>query len=99
MTKLSTFVDFNFGGAMSVHEAEQLAFTLFCTLECLPENLREQKWDRARIAEEFASLAQEGYLCAVAPARRIPEFWSHTIDGFMSGEIEVDYDFRARLKV
>jgi len=98
MTLLSTFVNSNFGGSISAGEAEQLAFTIFCSLDYLPCNIRDGKWDRERIAEEFASLAQEGYLAAITPSHKNPDFWGSTIDRFMNGEIAVDNDFRARLK-
>lgn len=98
MTVLSTFVNDNFDGSMSVEEAEQLAFTIFCTLDYLPENLRAEIWNRARIADEFACLAQEGHLAAITQAHKNSEFWDSTITRFMSGELEVDYDLRARLK-
>jgi len=75
-----------------------LAFTIFCTLDYLPESFREIIWDRARIAAEFASLAQEGYLAAVTPAHERPDYWNSTIDRFISGEFSIDYGFRARLK-
>jgi len=98
MTLLSTFVNSNFGSPMCAKDAEQLAFTIFCTLDYLPESFRTVIWDRARIADEFASLAQEGYLAADTPEHETSDYWSSTIDRFMSGEIEIDYEFRARLK-
>ncbi len=83
---------------MSVEEAEQLAFTIFCTLGYLPEILGDEIWDRAKIADEFAFLAQGGHLAAITQAHKNSVFWDSTITRFMSGELEIDYDFRARLK-
>ena len=98
MPLLSTFVNSNFGASMCTEEAEQLAFAVFCTLDHLPETVRDVIWDRARIAGEFASLAQEGYIATATPAHEIPDYWSATIDRFLSGELVIDYDLRARLK-
>lgn len=83
---------------MGAEDAGQLAFTIFCTLDYLPESMRHVIWDRARIADEFASLAQEGFISAITPAHMDPDFWSSTIDRFLSDELEVDYSFRACLK-
>ena len=98
MPILSTYVNSNFGGSISSEEADQLAFAVFCSLDYLPEIVRAEIWDRARIASEFASLAQEGYIAATTSAHEIPDYWSATIDRFLSGKLVIDYDFRARLK-
>lgn len=75
---------------MCLEEAGQLAFTIFCTLDYLPESFRDVIWDRARIADEFASLAQEGYLAAVTPAHENPDYWNATMDRFISRDLEID---------
>ena len=98
MPILSTYVKSIFGGSISSEEADQWAFAVFCTLDYLPETVRNEIWDRARIASEFASLAQEGYIAAVTPAHETPDYWSATIDRFLSGALVIDCDFRARLK-
>ena len=95
---LSIYVNSNFGGSISLEDADQLAFAAFCTADYFPETVRNEIWDRARIASEFASLAQEGYIAAATPAHKTPDYWSATIDRFLSGALVIDYDFRARLK-
>ena len=97
MTLLSNFVNSNFGGSICAEDAEQLAVTVFCSLDYLPESFRDVIWDRTRIADEFASLAQEGYLAAATTAHESPDYWSSTIDRFMSGGIKIDYSFLACL--
>ena len=98
MTLLATFVRLNFCDALCVEEARQLAYTIFCTLDYLPESLRNVIWDRSRIIDEFVTLAVEGYLVDATPAHKHPDYWNTTIDRFMSGKLQIDHDFRTRLK-
>ena len=95
---LARFVRSNFGGSLTAKDAEQLAFTIFCTLDNLPVDFRNEVWDRAKIAREFSLLAEEGFFCDATLAHKQPEYWDATIDRFMSGKSEIDRQFRARLK-
>ena len=98
MTLIANFVRSNFSDSLRVEQAEQLAFTIFCTLDYLPESLRNEVWDRARISDEFAALAVDGYLADATPAHNSPDYWNATIDRFISGKLEIDEAFRSRLK-
>jgi hypothetical protein len=95
---LSSFVRANFGDVMSIKEAEQLAFTIFCTLDYFPEVLKKVVWDRARIASEFVALKKEGFLPDASAAHEDAAYWSAAIDRFIAKEIEVDWSLRAGLK-
>ena len=95
---LSDFVRSRFGGVLAVRDAEQLAFLIFCTLDYLPLELKEEVWDRGKIASEFVALTKSGYLCDALPAHNDPTFWNATIDRFLSKKIEVDRTLRAKIR-
>src|ERR1051326_7113498 len=95
---LSGFVRAEFGGTLTSRDAEQLAFLIFCTLDYLPQNLKAEIWDRARISSEFVSLTKSGFLSDVSPAHSDPAYWNATIDRFLAKKTEVDWSLRARLK-
>jgi len=95
---LSDFVRSKFGGVLPARDAEQLAFLIFCTLDYLPIELKEEVWDRAKIASEFVALTNSGYVCDALPAHIDPKYWNATIDRFLSKKIELDQTLRARIK-
>ena len=96
---LSDFIRSKFGDTLTAKDAEQLAFTIFCTLSCLPDRLKNVIWDRERIAQEFVALSNEGYLCDALACHRDRAYWDTVIDNFMSMKAEIDWSLRDRLKL
>ena len=94
---LTEFVKTRFGGAIALEDASQLAYSIFCTLDSMPDDLREIEWTRLRISEEFATLATQGMIKDIDPTQATPGYWNQVTDDFLAGREEPSEEFRSRL--
>jgi len=94
---LESHIHQKLGGSLSASDAQQFSLLLFSILDCIPQNLRSHKWDRALIAYEFSSLARAGIIISSSPSMREPKFWDDLITNFLMKRIEIDAKLQDRL--
>jgi len=83
---------------MTVKEAEQLTYLIFCTVSWLPDDLKNERWDRSKISSELAALSEQGLVRDITSAHQKPEHWNAIIDSFIFRKIIVDRGFQTRLR-
>jgi hypothetical protein len=74
-----------------------MLFLFFCTLDCLPPDLRSHHWGREAISKEFSALACHGFVSSCSEEMRGVVFWDSLITAFMMRQKEIDQDFLSRL--
>jgi hypothetical protein len=94
---LTEYVQSTFGNQMSEDEAIQLCLFIFCTVEYLPTELKEIKWDRAKISTEFSILSQQGLISNPDDKATSASYWNDVITQFMMNKIERREAFRVIL--
>jgi len=92
-SKLSSLVRSRFGGSLSQTEACQLIYLIFCTVDWLPDDIKNEEWSRSTLSIEFATLSKEGFIRDTIPEQKKAEYWNAIIDDFMFRRIERDSQF------
>ena len=85
------------GGSLSADEAKQYAFLLFCTLNCIPRELRSHKWDRGLIAAEFSGLVRAELIRGSSDEMRESWYWDKLITSFLREPKECEIQLQERL--
>jgi len=94
---LSGWIQSKIGESISLDEASQLIFALFCSVGCLPDDLRRLVWDRAALASEFADLVREGIVLKASREHEDANYWDTTITQLLIDKTKVDFEFWKRL--
>lgn len=83
---------------IALDDAIQLIVGIFCTLDVLPINFRDEVLGRSELSAIFAQLARDGLIqdSKLASNAHTSEFWNSVIDGFMSGLVELNADYREK---
>ncbi len=94
---LSEYIQSRFG-TLGKDDAIQLCLTIFCTLDFLPDDLKEIEWDRSKISSEFSLLAQQGLITEIDKNAEAESYWNEMITHFMTGKLKLRESFKAALK-
>ena len=95
---LTDFVRNRIGSQMSIDDADQLAFSIFCTVDFLPEDMRLLEWTRSKISGELVSLAKQKMIEGTSSLHEQPEYWDHTITDYLAGRRTVTDLFATRIR-
>ncbi|HET6408620.1 MAG TPA: hypothetical protein VFG14_12115 [Chthoniobacteraceae bacterium] len=83
------------GSLMSIDQAEQLAFSIFCTVDFLPEDIRRLEWTRFKISGELAMLSKQKMIEDTSALHEQSEYWIHTINDYLAGRTTISDRFKA----
>ena len=79
----------------SQEEAIQIFLWLYCTVDILPEHLRDLHIGRNELEATFQQLAREGFISSGPTSDELR--WDGLINALLSQKIDLDLGFRDRI--